>query len=156
MGTSSSIRVGARVPVLGSPGSVFLGPRRFRISSCKRRESHSGSVRGGVRSAGSSYFNSCFNSWFYAWFAWAPVIIWTVDIHTDPSYCRTMEPNVVIGSNLERDVTTAPCGNPGLSDPDRPSSSNLVPCLVLTQGSCNYEPPPHSPWQRSQGPQHRF
>lgn len=53
-----------------------------------------------------------------------------------------MEPNVVIGSNLGWDVNTAPCGNPGLSDPDGPSSSNLVPCVVLTPGSCNYEPPP--------------
>lgn len=49
-----------------------------------------------------------------------------IDIYTYPNCCRTTDPEVITGSNLEQDVTMAPGGSAGLSDPDVASSS-VVP-----------------------------
>lgn len=45
--------------------------------------------KGQIRSARPSYFIK----WFNTWVAWAPVVIRAMDIHTEPSYCRSMDPD---------------------------------------------------------------
>lgn len=124
------VRNGTRVPKCGEPvlllgvGPAFpsrdlqgLGSFRAGSPVCVLGGAvgHSGPVRGGARSAEPSNFDTCF--------PWAPVVTRATDIYTYPNCCRTTDPEVVIGSSLELDVTMAPGGSAGLSDPDVASSS---------------------------------
>lgn len=43
-----------------------------------------------------------------ALFQWPPVLTWTMDITTDPSRCRTTEPDMDPSSNSGSDATTVP------------------------------------------------
>lgn len=116
---SSLIRSRTSFPKQGSSGS---GEFQGRLSCVwgVGAAGHSGPVRGGARSAEPSNFDTCF--------PWAPVVTRATDVYTYPNCCRTTDPEVVIGSSLELDVTMAPSGSAGLSDPDVTSNS-VVPGL---------------------------
>lgn len=77
-----------------------------------------------------------------AWFARPLVIICAVDVNTDSSYSRTMDPDLALRSSLGLDVTVALGGSAGL--PDQQSSGGS---LLSFQHGLRLQP---RPWASAQ------
>lgn len=54
------------------------------------------------------------------------MVIQAIDIHTDPSFSGTMDPDMAINNSLGLVVTMTPDGNVGLSDQNGASSSLVL------------------------------
>ncbi|KAL6067553.1 hypothetical protein STEG23_026338 [Scotinomys teguina] len=69
----------------------------------------------------------------------------TMDVITDPSYSRNMDPDMALGSNLGLDITMAPAAA-------RPSDTNMVssscPDSGISTAPCGYRNHGHQlrPW----------